>query len=700
MSLLRRWGLPAWIVCLPILALACGAARAADDKPPPLDAKAVDATVFKTLRDVINEGADMYNGQGKYANMERDFAGCYHLYQGALIATRPLLGSHADLQEAIDKGLDDARNTPDMTKRAFVLRAVIDKIRDAVNPNPKPPPSVAEIKTEGKVTKADGGKITVNGKDFTITDDKVVMIDGKPAKATDIKVDSTATVTTDKDGKITAVVVKTVPPPVPPPETTVMGKVVSAGNGKLTAIVGEKEKGYSISETATVMIDGKAGKTEDIKKDSAVTLTLKDGVVTKVEAKSPTVPPPAKVATVLGKVVGVDKDKLTVSVDEKEKSFTVPAAAKVTIDDKDGKLADLKKDSAVIVNTKDDVVVSVDAKSPTPPPPPKETKVTGKVTKVDANKLTVKPETGDEKTFAVPEDAKVTIDGKAGKAGDIKVDYSATVTEIDGKVTKIEVKGPGAPPPPQSLWDRLGGEANVAKVVDDFVNSAGKDPKVNFWRDPTFVPSKEQVTALKKSVVEFVSSATGGPLKYTGKDMKTVHKGMKITDDEFNALAADLKAALEKNGAKAEDVKAVMDAVEGTRKDIVEVKAPEDKQADTGSVSGKVTYKGQPLPAGTVIFVSADGKASSAALAPDGTYKVEKLKPGEYSVGIETDSVKPKPPGDKPKPPDDKKADDKPADKQAPKYVAIPAKYADPAKSGLKVTIVKGDQQHDFDLQD
>ncbi len=59
--------------------------------------------------------------------------------------------------------------------------------------------------------------------------------------------------------------------------------------------------------------------------------------------------------------------------------------------------------------------------------------------------------------------------------------------------------------------------------------------------------------------------------------MKEVHKGMKITNAEFDAAAKDLQEALEKNGAKPDDEKAVMAAVEGTRKDIVEEAKPGDK---------------------------------------------------------------------------------------------------------------------------
>jgi len=86
-----------------------------------------------------------------------------------------------------------------------------------------------------------------------------------------------------------------------------------------------------------------------------------------------------------------------------------------------------------------------------------------------------------------------------------------------------------------------------------------------------------EIADLKTRLVEFVSSATGGPLKYEGKSMKEAHKGMKITEEEFDAAAKDLKDALVKNGAKADDVAAVMKAVDGTRKDIVAEKKPEEK---------------------------------------------------------------------------------------------------------------------------
>src|SRR5437870_1997957 len=81
-----------------------------------------------------------------------------------------------------------------------------------------------------------------------------------------------------------------------------------------------------------------------------------------------------------------------------------------------------------------------------------------------------------------------------------------------------------------TLWDRLGGEDNVRKVVHEFVVTAGADPKVNITRGGKFKLDDKKVALLEQRVVEYVSSISGGPLRYTGKSMKEVHKGMAITN--------------------------------------------------------------------------------------------------------------------------------------------------------------------------
>lgn len=128
-----------------------------------------------------------------------------------------------------------------------------------------------------------------------------------------------------------------------------------------------------------------------------------------------------------------------------------------------------------------------------------------------------------------------------------------------------------APPAPmrKSLWERMGGEKAVAEVVHEFVLSGAADPRVNFFRDGQFKLDADGVTRLERKIVEFISSVTDGPLKYTGKDMKAAHAGMKITGDQFNALAGHLVAAMKKFNVPQNEIDDLLSIVAGTRKDIV-----------------------------------------------------------------------------------------------------------------------------------
>jgi hemoglobin len=127
----------------------------------------------------------------------------------------------------------------------------------------------------------------------------------------------------------------------------------------------------------------------------------------------------------------------------------------------------------------------------------------------------------------------------------------------------------------KTLYDRLGGEDAIKAVIDDFVGRAAANPKVNFTRKGTPVewkPTPEAVDHLKKKLVELVGAVTGGPQKYTGRGMKEVHKGMMISQDEFDALAGDLKATLDKFKVPAKEQDELLKIVASTAPDIVEKK--------------------------------------------------------------------------------------------------------------------------------
>jgi hemoglobin len=143
-----------------------------------------------------------------------------------------------------------------------------------------------------------------------------------------------------------------------------------------------------------------------------------------------------------------------------------------------------------------------------------------------------------------------------------------------------ELKGESGGNGARALWDRLGGEKGVTKLVDDFAGLVATDDNVDFFRKGKYKSDDESVAKMKRHIVELISSATGGPLKYTGRDLREVHKDMGITDAEFDASIADLSKALEKNRVPPADGEALIKIVESTRKMIV---AP--KKTDEGSQS-------------------------------------------------------------------------------------------------------------------
>jgi len=94
--------------------------------------------------------------------------------------------------------------------------------------------------------------------------------------------------------------------------------------------------------------------------------------------------------------------------------------------------------------------------------------------------------------------------------------------------------------PQKSLYERLGGKEAITAVVDDFVANVAADNRINGFFAKTNIPR------LKANLVDQICQATGGPCTYTGRDMKTAHKGMGITDANFNALVEDLQKSLNK----------------------------------------------------------------------------------------------------------------------------------------------------------
>ena len=120
-----------------------------------------------------------------------------------------------------------------------------------------------------------------------------------------------------------------------------------------------------------------------------------------------------------------------------------------------------------------------------------------------------------------------------------------------------------------NLWESLGGEKVMRKVVDRLVDRALTDPDVDYTRDGRYSMNAQMLTRTKEAALAFLSSAIGGPIPYKGRSLKAIHSGMQIKNSEFDAFAVHFKAALAENGVADPLVDTVMQAVEAVRPTIV-----------------------------------------------------------------------------------------------------------------------------------
>jgi hemoglobin len=93
-----------------------------------------------------------------------------------------------------------------------------------------------------------------------------------------------------------------------------------------------------------------------------------------------------------------------------------------------------------------------------------------------------------------------------------------------------------------TLFDSMGGEPVLRAAVDRFADIVVTDDRINF----TF--AEADMSKFKKLLYEQLCNISGGPCRYTGRDMRTAHAKLGINTAEFNALAEDLYIALGKAG--------------------------------------------------------------------------------------------------------------------------------------------------------
>lgn len=119
----------------------------------------------------------------------------------------------------------------------------------------------------------------------------------------------------------------------------------------------------------------------------------------------------------------------------------------------------------------------------------------------------------------------------------------------------------------KTLYERLGGYDAFAAVANDLLPRLEADSQLGrFWSHR----GADGVAREKQLLIDFLCSSAGGPMYYTGRDMRTSHKGMRISASDWTAFLGHLDATLEKFRVPRGERDEVVAFIQSTRPDIVE----------------------------------------------------------------------------------------------------------------------------------
>jgi hemoglobin len=119
----------------------------------------------------------------------------------------------------------------------------------------------------------------------------------------------------------------------------------------------------------------------------------------------------------------------------------------------------------------------------------------------------------------------------------------------------------------KTLYERLGGYDGVTAFVNDLLPRLQSDSQLGrFWQNR----GEDGIEREKQLLIDYLCSNAGGPVYYTGRNMKLSHEGMEISESDwavFLGHAGDTMAALSVPAQECDDVDAF---VLSLKDDIVE----------------------------------------------------------------------------------------------------------------------------------
>jgi hemoglobin len=119
----------------------------------------------------------------------------------------------------------------------------------------------------------------------------------------------------------------------------------------------------------------------------------------------------------------------------------------------------------------------------------------------------------------------------------------------------------------KSLYERLGGYDGITAFAEDVLPRLQGDSQLGrFWQSR----GEDGVAREKQLLIDYLCSSAGGPLYYTGRDMKTSHKGMKISESHWSIFLEHAGATMKALEVPQQERDDVVGLVSSLKDDIVE----------------------------------------------------------------------------------------------------------------------------------
>ena len=119
----------------------------------------------------------------------------------------------------------------------------------------------------------------------------------------------------------------------------------------------------------------------------------------------------------------------------------------------------------------------------------------------------------------------------------------------------------------KTLYERLGGYNAIATVASDLLSRLRADPQLGrFWAHR----GEDSIMREKQLLIDFLCASAGGPMYYRGRDMTLVHKGMRISDGDWNGFLGHAAATLAKFQVPEAEQRDVVTFVQSLKKECVE----------------------------------------------------------------------------------------------------------------------------------